>query len=690
MSSTAIVFNESIFKSPILFSQLVAFGKSISDSCRFLLDKEPVYCNISNPPCPLEFINTIISANGDWDIFVVYDKSCKSDSASAYLTSVLSYFELFSLYNSIRLNFIITDVISDINDIATILRHITYWQSRIHSVLFYNPWRALTYSEGDFIKISIGCCYQSIGYIPKPIEKTPPSYTRLIESYDIIGGYIGNQPEHALEIITKTLRHNDNRDNIPAGCMKAFYIEPEYLTNYQNIISKYQGCCIIKPGMSLLEFIEARNIQPSIAFHFEPSAIEASQNVFNLIDEIVLLKSLGYTAYSNCCLFNKRLFENWYPYTATRPSILPDSHHSIIRSWIDKTAPLCSFSPPTLDKGICFCVGGVNYSCELIVALSCIRQSSKSTDIPITIMYDGDELSEFQIASITDICNRLDLRITFTNLAPLIAQYKTLIDEFCLINKSKWTLRGFQIKQWALIFSPYRHTIIIDTDIIATSDINEWFTDMPKTAGIKLWKDYWRTSRHSFKSATYCSGQFQDIKLSIDRREWIYPLYQTTIPQIDNESGVMLVNKTDLDLSKFIAISIAYPYFNGFFYGDKDIYNLAFPVNQYYEYPGAITVKSEDNNTLLGMIQYDDNERIHHIHMTIKPFRGNSDDDTSKDQLYLNRLDETANLAPIINSGRLDFNVTNSQEHANISDELYNMISSARNLSREYYLLSLF
>jgi hypothetical protein len=259
---------------------------------------------------------------------------------------------------------------------------------------------------------------------------------------------------------------------------------------------------------------------------------------------------------------------------------------------------------------------------------------------------------------------------------------------------AQWTARGFQIKQWALILSPYEETMIMDTDIIACRDIDQWWEEMyPHSGGISLYSDYWRTNRSYDKHEGYCTGAFRGIKQSIDRREWIYPLYDRKAEEYDDESGVIFVNRKSInnEIPRFIAMTIAYSYYNSLFYGDKDLYHLAFGVYRAPIKPGSIVRLEDDKNMLIGMVQYTVSGQIGHIHLTIKPIRGNDTTSLiSQEQMRITDGSLTTNLSPFISNNTVEFMVPTSQSIVLLPDRIYRLMETGYALSREYFLLSLF
>ena len=387
-------------------------------------------------------------------------------------------------------------------------------------------------------------------------------------------------------------------------------------------------------------------------------------------------------------------------------------------------------------EGIIICAGGEKYLSELVVLLTALNKDN--CKYPIVICHADNEITNFQKEFIlSNFNNKNDNKnenknISFLNLDDKIREdieLNNIIQEINDKNSNKFTLRGWHIKQFALYFSPFEKTIILDTDIIPINNVNNYFNDyLNERTDFFIFSDYWRHYKRNTKE--YCmTDHLRPVKDRQDIQSWIIYNWTGSFPfnELEGESGVIIFNNEKNKHQKVLDLLLVYalynPILNNYFYGDKDIYKLAFDkiygcnnteknknnrFRQSQYYPGAIASKDKD---IKGMVQWKNEKEPNHLHFTLKPISGtNSASLLSIDNYYICKLDDTKNnIAKVVvendnyaineHTYNLDTNSYKSLKFTftenpvliyEFPSEKYDVLVEAFEKSRELYLKGLF
>ena len=237
------------------------------------------------------------------------------------------------------------------------------------------------------------------------------------------------------------------------------------------------------------------------------------------------------------------------------------------------------------DKGVVICAGSNHFVSSVILINLLIK---KDPNVYIEWYYVGDELIDFQINYLKTVSN-----INLRNCLDIIPKWFGNIPEE--------HIKGFMIKPFALMVSEIENILLIDGDNMPVFDINTLFENENYIKyGNIFWLDLLFSSEETNKQMMSQGVEIYE-KLGI----------QSPMDKGFNlaESGQVVVNKIKcwkaLCLSYFL--NFHYKIFYSLFFGDKDLYYIAFQFTntEYYQspyYPHGISTEDKSfaiSNTII-------------------------------------------------------------------------------------------
>ena len=230
------------------------------------------------------------------------------------------------------------------------------------------------------------------------------------------------------------------------------------------------------------------------------------------------------------------------------------------------------------SRGIVMCAGG-KYLAEAFASLITIRQSGCS--LPVWLVHAGPE-------EVTDTDRRA--------FAKAFGSSVRFVDAYDYnLGVDPTSLRGFEIKPYALLLAPFEHTLLLDADCgVLGRNPESLFNDPAyKQSGNIFWPDYWTSAElvRPWMIGCFCDAQMP--------------------PGFETESGQVVVNKRRCLEGLVYAwllnkhSSIFYKHY----YGDKDLFRIGFlmaglPFYQVPYSPGLLGTKDEDEEIVLcAMVQ---------------------------------------------------------------------------------------
>jgi alpha 1,2-mannosyltransferase len=254
------------------------------------------------------------------------------------------------------------------------------------------------------------------------------------------------------------------------------------------------------------------------------------------------------------------------------------------------------------NDGIIICAGGKKLLMQAHYLLFSLQ--TLKNELPIQFFHYGDEVTNSDKNLIIHLYPSLSIEFIDLQKIP-----------FC-VNKD---IRGFQIKAYALCFTRFKRIVYLDADIIPMHLPSSYMNaeDFLSTGAV-FFPDYW-IFHSSNKNAKIT--QYNDLMQSI-----FIQLTQQMIPDntYEIESGFFIIDTIihQNALAYFIALNDLHIYFYNFFYGDKELFRLAFMLakEQFIVkniYPNCIGSIINGSYHGFGMVQMLSENIISHIHMTI-------------------------------------------------------------------------
>lgn len=260
-------------------------------------------------------------------------------------------------------------------------------------------------------------------------------------------------------------------------------------------------------------------------------------------------------------------------------------------------------------------LGGGKYNQLVLLSLSLLR--STGSKLPVEVILPKRD--DFDI----DLCNNILPK--FNGKCKIMADYLP-----ALLVKN---MKGFQLKNLALLVSSFKNVLYLDADNLPVKNPDALFVNEPfQSNNMILWPDLWRraTSPHFYEISniqvdagfrlrnSYFEGDPRGT--SKEAEYFSYHDLKGSIPEASSETGQLLINKEKH--AKTLFLSLYYNYYGPDYYyplfsqgaageGDKETFiaaahKLGLPYYQVNEFNREFGPKRDDNkHEFFGMGQYD-------------------------------------------------------------------------------------
>ncbi|RCK55388.1 Alpha-1,2-mannosyltransferase MNN24 [Candida viswanathii] len=323
--------------------------------------------------------------------------------------------------------------------------------------------------------------------------------------------------------------------------------------------------------------------------------------------------------YTEELIRNKEYLSMYLTLSDSEVTSLKNSHKKfmgkMIQDWPEDLFKFNKFNKFMKGDGIVY-LGGGKYDQLAFLSIKVLRDNGSRLPIEVIIPYDKDYDVQF--------CDRI--LPTLNGKCKLMTDYlpKSYIDR----------IKGFQLKNIALLISSFERILYLDADNIPVKNPDPLFTNKPFTdKHLVLWPDLWRrsTSPNYYKIADIDVDDTFKVRNSYikgdERGKLTDSVYHSfhdckgSIPEASSETGQILINKKVH--FKTLVLAMYYNFYGpSFFYplmsqgaageGDKETFiaaahKLGLPYYQVTEFPrefGPVNDRTKKHE-IFGMGQYD-------------------------------------------------------------------------------------